>query len=111
VPKDRLPGLYANAATFLYPGIYEGFGLPIIEAMACGTPVVTSITGAAPEIAAGAAVLVDPFDVASIERGLEQAADPGEATRLRTMGLARARQFDWDAAAEATLETYRQVRR
>ena len=90
VDKADLPGLYARAAAFLYPGIYEGFGLPIIEAMACGTPVVTSTTGAAPEIAAGAAVLVDPFDVASIEAGIELAADPGEAARLRGLGHERA---------------------
>jgi len=109
VEKSQLPALYAKAAAFLYPGIYEGFGLPIIEAMACGTPVVTSATGAAPEIAAGAAILVNPFDVTSIERGLEQALQPAEAARLRALGIERARQFDWAAAAEATLETYRRT--
>jgi glycosyltransferase involved in cell wall biosynthesis len=107
VDKAELPGLYAGAAAFLYPGIYEGFGLPIIEAMACGTPVVTSRTGAAPEIAGGGAVLVDPFDVSAIEAGLEQATVPEETNRLRTLGLQRARTFDWGAAAAATLEAYR----
>jgi glycosyltransferase involved in cell wall biosynthesis len=106
VEKAKLPGLYANAAAFLYPGIYEGFGLPIIEAMACGAPVVTSETGAAPEIAGGAAILVDPFKVESIEAGLEQATRGEEAERLRTLGFARSRQFEWSAAAEATLESY-----
>lgn len=106
VDKSKLPGLYASAAAFLYPGIYEGFGLPIIEAMACGTPVVTSQTGAAPEIAGGAAILVDPFEVESIEAGLEQATHSEEAERLRTLGIARSRQFEWSAAAEATLEAY-----
>jgi glycosyltransferase involved in cell wall biosynthesis len=109
VEKGELPRLYRNAAAFLYPGIYEGFGLPIIEAMACGTPVVTSRTGAAPEIAGGAAILVDPFDVADIEKGLEQATRPEEAARLRALGLARAVQFDWAAAAQATLESYRRA--
>jgi glycosyltransferase involved in cell wall biosynthesis len=109
VDKAALPGLYAQAAVFLYPGIYEGFGLPIIEAMACGAPVVTSRTGAAPEIAGGAAVLVDPFEVASIEAGLEQATMSQEAERLRKLGLERSRQFDWAAAAEATLEAYRRT--
>jgi glycosyltransferase involved in cell wall biosynthesis len=109
VDKAELPRLYANATAFLYPGIYEGFGLPIIEAMACGTPVVTSRTGAAPEIAGGAAVLVDPFDVASIEAGLEQATQPEEAERLRALGLHRAALFDWKVAAAQTLEVYRQA--
>jgi glycosyltransferase involved in cell wall biosynthesis len=109
VEKARLPGLYANAAAFLYPGIYEGFGLPIIEAMACGAPVVTSTTGAAPEIAGGAAILVDPFDVGSIEAGLEHATSSDESERLRTLGFARSRQFEWAAAAEATIEAYRRT--
>jgi glycosyltransferase involved in cell wall biosynthesis len=109
VDKEDLPGLYSNAAAFLYPGIYEGFGLPIIEAMACRTPVVTSRTGAAPEIAAGAAVLVDPFDVTSIEQGLEVVANTGEAERLRSLGVERAREFEWASAAQATLEAYRRT--
>jgi glycosyltransferase involved in cell wall biosynthesis len=109
VDKAELPGLYAGAAAFLYPGIYEGFGLPIIEAMACGTPVVTSTTGAAPEIAGGAAILVDPFDVASIVAGMERAMNPGEVEQLRAQGFSRVGQFRWEAAARATLESYRRV--
>jgi len=109
VDKPELAGLYSNAAGFLYPGIYEGFGLPIIEAMACGAPVVTSRTGAAPEIAGGAAILVDPFDVHSIESGLEQVTASGEATRLRGLGLERSHQFDWADAAAATLDVYRRT--
>jgi glycosyltransferase involved in cell wall biosynthesis len=109
VDKAELPGLYAGAAVFLYPGIYEGFGLPIIESMACGTPVVTSRTGAAPEIAGGAAILVDPFQVESIEGGLDQATIPGEAKRLRELGRQRVGEFDWSRAAVATYEVYRQL--
>jgi alpha-1,3-rhamnosyl/mannosyltransferase len=109
VDKAELPRLYSGAAAFLYPGIYEGFGLPIIEAMASGAPVVTSRTGAAPEIAGGAAILVDPFDVESIETGLEQATLPDEARRLTELGRDRARLFDWSAAANATIEVYRSV--
>jgi glycosyltransferase involved in cell wall biosynthesis len=107
VDKAALPGLYAGAAAFLYPGIYEGFGLPIIEAMACGTPVVTSTTGAAPEIAGGAAILVDPFNVVNIADGLERAVSPEEAARLRALGRERVGQFQWSKAAAATLEVYR----
>jgi glycosyltransferase involved in cell wall biosynthesis len=109
VAKAELPELYAGASAFLYPGIYEGFGLPILEAMACGTPVVTSTTGAAPEIAGGAAVLVDPFDVAAIETGIERVTDAGEAERLRALGRERAGFFRWEAAAAATIEVYRQI--
>lgn len=109
VDKAELRRLYAGAAAFLYPGIYEGFGLPIIEAMACGAPVVTSRTGAAPEIAGGAAILVDPFEVESIEAGLEQATVPEEANRLRELGHQRTRLFDWSSAANATVEVYRSL--
>ena len=109
VDQAELRRLYAGASAFVYPGIYEGFGLPIVEAMACGTPVVTSSTGSAPEIAGGAAVLVDPFDLASIENGIERATQPDEAARLRALGAQRARAFRWDLAAEATLDAYRRA--
>jgi glycosyltransferase involved in cell wall biosynthesis len=109
VDKAELRRLYAGAVAFVYPGIYEGFGLPIIEAMACGTPVVTSSTGAAPEIAGGAAVIVDPFDPASIEAGLERATRPEEAARLRALGHQRVQAFRWDRAAQGTLDAYRRA--
>ena len=109
VDKAELPRLYAGASAFLYPGIYEGFGLPIIEAMACGAPVITSTTGATPEIAGGAAILVDPFSVESIEGGIERATRQDEAVRLRALGHERARVFTWSAAADATIETYRRA--
>jgi glycosyltransferase involved in cell wall biosynthesis len=109
VDKAELPGLYAGASAFVYPGIYEGFGLPIIEAMACGAPVVTSNTGSAPEVAGGAAVIVDPFDVGSIEAGLDRATTPSEASPLRARGQERAAAFRWEAAARATIAVYQQV--
>lgn len=109
VDKAELPSLYAGASAFLYPGIYEGFGLPIIEAMACGGPVITSTTGATPEVAGGAAILVDPFSVESIEAGIERATRPEEAARLRALGFERARLFNWSDAADATIETYRRA--
>jgi glycosyltransferase involved in cell wall biosynthesis len=109
VDKAELPRLYSGAAVFLYPGIYEGFGLPIIEAMACGAPVVTSRTGAVPEIAGDAAILVDPYAVESIEAGIEQATIPEEAARLREQGHRRTRLFDWSDAANATVEVYRRL--
>jgi glycosyltransferase involved in cell wall biosynthesis len=110
VDKAELRRLYAGAAAFVYPGIYEGFGLPIVEAMACGAPVVTSSTGAAPEIAGGAALLVDPFDPGSIVAGIERAVRPDTAAELRAQGLIRARAFRWADAAAATVNVYRRVR-
>lgn len=110
VEKAALPKLYAGATAFLYPGIYEGFGLPIIESMACGTPVLTSRTGACPEIAAGAAILVDPFDLDSIVAGMEQVTNEEEASRLRALGHERTRSFDWSLAADATLDVYHRLR-
>lgn len=110
VEKAELRRLYAGAAAFLYPSIYEGFGLPIIEAMASGAPVLTSSTASAPEVAGGAAVLVDPFSVESIEAGLDRVTDSEEAQRLRSLGRERARHFDWNAAASRTVEIYREVR-
>jgi glycosyltransferase involved in cell wall biosynthesis len=110
VKDSELPGLYAGAAAFFYPGIYEGFGLPIIEAMAAGAPVITSLTGAAPEIAGGAAVLVDPFDVASMVAGLDRATGTDEAQELSARGLARVRQFRWQTAAQETLAVYQRLR-
>lgn len=109
VGKAELPRLYAGAAAFVYPGIYEGFGLPILEAMAAGTPVLTSTTGAAPEVAGDAALLVDPFDVDDIVLGLERITQPAEAERLRLAGRKRAGGFSWAAAAAATVEVYRRL--
>jgi glycosyltransferase involved in cell wall biosynthesis len=109
VEKAELPQLYAGAEAFVYPGIYEGFGLPILEAMACGAPVVTSTTGAAPEIAGGAAILADPFEIGSIVDALERVTVREEAERLRALGRERARQFDWAAAAAATEAVYRKL--
>jgi glycosyltransferase involved in cell wall biosynthesis len=109
VDKSDLPGLYRGAAAFLYPSVYEGFGLPIVEAMACGTPVVTSRTGSAPEVSAGAAILADPFSVESIEAAIEQATRTDESARLRELGRVRARQFDWARAADQTIAVYHRL--
>jgi glycosyltransferase involved in cell wall biosynthesis len=107
VDDATLHSLYGRAQALLFPAIYEGFGLPILEAMASGTPVITSCTASAPEIAGDAAVLVDPFDVEAIADGIELATQPEEQIRMRALGPARARQFTWEKAAVATGEIYR----
>ena len=111
VDDATLHSLYGRAQALVFPAIYEGFGLPILEAMASGTPVVTSRTASAPEIAGDAAVLVDPFDVESIASGIESATRPEEQVRMRALGPARARQFTWQKAAVATGEIYRALAR
>jgi glycosyltransferase involved in cell wall biosynthesis len=105
VSDDELARLYRGAACLVYPSVYEGFGLPVLEAMACGTPVVTSRNTALAELSGDAAVLVDPRDVDAIAAGIEEAVRRRD--ELRAAGLERARSFTWEAAAHSTAEVYR----
>ncbi len=107
IAEEDLPGLFAGADVLLYPTLYEGFGLPVVEAMACGTPVLTSSTSALQEIAGGYAYLVDPLDVDAIARGIVLlTTDPKVRSDFVELGRKRARDFSWDKAAERTLEVY-----
>jgi glycosyltransferase involved in cell wall biosynthesis len=100
VPDDELPGLYAGAAAFVLPSLYEGFGLPCLEAMACGTPVVASDTTALPETCGDAALLVDPTDQVAIAEAVQRALGNED---LAARGLRRASEFSWDrTVAELT---------
>ncbi len=99
--------LYRGAACFAYPSLYEGFGIPVLEALACGVPVVTTRGAAMEEVADGAAVLVDARDPADIAAGIERAA--AERDTLVQRGLERARAFQWDAVAAATVDVYREA--
>jgi alpha-1,3-rhamnosyl/mannosyltransferase len=108
VDDQALRALYAGARCLLYPSLYEGFGLPIAEAMASGVPVLTSNVGCMKELAEGAALLVDPSDTDGIARGLRRLLDDdGERASLRAAGLERARALTWRRCAERTLEVYR----
>lgn len=107
VDEQFLPGLYAGARAMCYPSIWEGFGLPILEAMAQGTPVVTSSGTSTEEVAGGAAVLIDPLDTESIWAGIQIALDSHE--KLSGLGLARARSSTWSNTARLTGQAYDDV--
>jgi glycosyltransferase involved in cell wall biosynthesis len=110
VPDADLPALYSGAACVAIVSLYEGFGMPALEALACGAPLLASDRGSLPEITDGAAVLVNPLSVADIARGLEQALGHGSVER-GARGLARAAQFSWDGAARVTRQSLEQAYR
>lgn len=108
VPAAQLAALYRNALALVQPSIDEGFGLPLVEAMASGTPVICSDIAALREVAAGACALIDPFDRETISAAMIRIADdPAERASLRASGLARVSQFTWQRCAQATLDAYR----
>lgn len=110
VPEPELPAVLSLAGVFAYPSLLEGFGLPVVEALACGVPTVTSDRGATAEVAADAALLVDPLDAVALAAALGRALTPGpERDRLLSAGPVRAATFDWDTAARATARVYHQA--
>lgn len=104
IPLNELPVFYSGAEALVYPSLYEGFGLPILEAFACGTPVITSNLSSMPEVAGNAAVLVDPYDVASIADGVQKALNGPKG--LIEKGFERVKHFSWEKTAKETLNVY-----
>lgn len=108
---DRdLPALYSAAALFALPSLYEGFGIPLLEAMACGTPVIAADNSSLPEVVGDAGILVGAHDTAALAQAMQQLlADTKARQKLAQRGLVRAQQFTWQRAAEQLLSTYRRV--
>jgi glycosyltransferase involved in cell wall biosynthesis len=110
VPDDVLTLLYSHASVFVYPSLYEGFGLPVLEAMACGAPVVTSDCTAIPEVSGAAALLVDPCDTGALSVAIEQVLmDPALQARMRADGFCQAARFSWLKTALDTWKVYQQI--
>ncbi len=110
VAADELPWWYRAAELFVYPSRFEGFGLPVLEAMACGTPVITTSSSSLPEVAGDAALLVDPDDVPALSDAMERVvSDPDLQGALRAAGLQRAASFSWQRTATETARLYRDV--
>jgi glycosyltransferase involved in cell wall biosynthesis len=110
VAQSELPELYRAADAFVYPSLFEGFGMPPIEAMACGCPVISSTAGSLAEVIGEAALKVDPESITEMADQMSRLAlDAGTAERLRGAGLAQARKFDWARTAAETLQVYEQA--
>lgn len=111
VADEDLPALYSAAKMFVFPSLYEGFGLPPLEAMACGTPVITANSSSLPEVVEDAALLIDPYDVAALTKAMQRVlTEPELAAELRAKGLIQAQKFTWARTAQETVHLYETLR-
>lgn len=110
VPEADLPAYYSGAEVFVLPSLYEGFGFPVLEAMACGCPVVTSNTSSLPEVVGEAGIMVDPHDTDSLTQAMRRVLTDSELRdNMIRNGLEQSKRFSWEKAAEQTLEVYNKV--
>lgn len=110
IPDEALPALYSGALGFCFLSQYEGFGLPVLEAMQCGTPVLSSNRASLPEVVGSAAILVDPADKTAIQKGLAQLVEDAELRKkLKAAGLERAKLFSWRKTASGLIKTYEEI--
>lgn len=110
VSDEDLPGLYNAADLFVYPSIYEGFGLPPLEAMACGTPVITSNTSSLPEVVGNAGIMIDPLDIESFAESMYKVISNEDLKiKMRKKGLERAKLFSWEKCAKEVMDTYQKI--
>ncbi len=110
VPVGDLPALYSGASMFVFPSIYEGFGIPPLEAMACGTPVISSNAASLPEVCGAAAVYIDPLSERSLADAISDLwASPSRRAGLRERGLERAQRFNWETFAQGTWKVYEEA--
>ena len=108
--QEDLAYIYNGADLFAYPSFAEGFGLPVLEAMACGVPTVTSKTSSLPEVVGDAGVMVDPLDEEELANGIHKVlTEPGLHKRMKEKGLERSKLFTWKAMAERVLQVYREI--
>src|SRR5580704_6059240 len=108
IPEDELPGLTAGATAFLYPSLYEGFGIPVAQAMAAAVPVITSNTSCLPEVAGDGALLVDPKSAGEMQAAIEKLlTSPTLQQQLRTAAVAKSREYRWEVCARKSLEFFR----
>jgi glycosyltransferase involved in cell wall biosynthesis len=109
-PTDDLPDLYCGAELFVFPSLYEGFGLPVLEAMTCGVPVACSNISSIPEVIGDTGILFDPYDDEAIADAMRRfLTDPGLLNDCRERGLARAGKYTWSATAALTLKVLREA--
>ena len=110
VPTDDLPSIYSQAHVFIFPSLYEGFGLPPLEAMACGTPVITSKVASLPEVCGRAAHYVDPYSPDDIKNGITAVLSSREIrSQMENAGVENARKFSWNRFASDTWEEYEKI--
>jgi glycosyltransferase involved in cell wall biosynthesis len=110
VPEADLPAYYSGAEVFVLPSLYEGFGFPVLEAMACGCPVITSNTSSLPEVVGKAGIMVDPYNTDSLTQAMRQVLTDSElSNNMIRKGLAQAKRFSWEKTARETLEVYNKV--